>query len=216
MVGVHETGVGPMAVASFYLTQHQVPQNQTWNCGAAAAAQVVKSWYYDLGLLTTNSALDGHSLSQAWLGRAEYTNANASHTTDWNHNDMRRALNNWLFGEDPYFYAQREPTSVADLEDYVTYDLYPNEWMLAADTIERKNNSSLHYNHHPLDRDIYHWTTIRGYYNSGSGFAFEDPAANTTVLSSDWDDVAPYFNMTSTKTYNLMKNNGIDARGIVW
>jgi hypothetical protein len=130
-------------------SMHQVPQNQTWNCGAAAAAQVVKSWYCDLGLLTTNSALDGHSLSQAWLGRAEYTNANASHTTDWNHNDMRRALNNWLFGEDPYFSAQRVPTSVADLEDYVTYELYPNEWILAADTIERKNNSSLHYNPPP-------------------------------------------------------------------
>lgn len=88
--------------------------------------------------------------------------------------------------------------------------------MIASDTIERANNASLHFNSHPLSRDIFHWTTIYGYSTSGTTFWFQDPGANSPALGSDWDNVAPYFSMTSTKTYNLMKNNGIAARGIVW
>jgi hypothetical protein len=199
---------------SHYVTQTQHPQLRANWCGPAAAQSVVLAWHYEKFWETT-SAKDGQALSQSALSGSSYTNAGTSGGTDWVDNDMKRAINNWLFY--PYaYYVQYSPSSVATLEDHVTTDL-DIDWMMASDMIERANNASLHYNNHPIGIDIFHWTSIYGYSNSGATFSYQDSSANTgSVLGSAWANVNPYFSMSSTKTYNLMKNNGIANRGIAW
>jgi hypothetical protein len=82
---------------------------------------------------------------------------------------------------------------------------------IASDMSEVTGGS--HYNHHP-NLTIHHWTTIRGYSNSGATLDFQDSSANTTVLGAAWDSVAPYFSMSSTNTFNYMTQNF--TRGIAW
>jgi hypothetical protein len=210
------TSVTPMAAASVshYTPQTQKPQLKNFWCGPAAAQSTVLAWQFK-GYPTT-SKKDGQALSQLALSGSSYTNAGNGTTgsTDWIDGDMKRAINNWLFYPNTN-YIQYSPTSVTTLQDHVTIDIDIN-WMMPSDTIERANNTSLHFNNHPIAKDIYHWTTIYGYATSGSTFALQDPGANSSALGSDWDAVAPYFTMSSTKTYNLMMKNGIAARGIVW
>jgi hypothetical protein len=201
------------ASVSHSVSQTQRPQARNNWCGPASAQSVVVAWR-DEKFYPTASKRDGSSLSQTALSGPNYTNAGTSGGTDWVDGDMKRAINSWLFY--PYeYYFQYSPTSVAALEDHVTTDL-DIDWMMASDTIEIANNTSLHFNHHPLNIDIFHWTTIYGYSTSGTTFSLQDPGANTTVLSSAWDNVLPYFTMSSTKTYNLMMKNGRASRGIVW
>ena len=92
----------------------------------------------------------------------------------------------------------------------VVNDIWANSAMVASDMSEARGGA--HYNSH-ADLDIYHWTSIRGYATSGA--SLQDPAANSTALSSAWDQVQPYFSMSSTSTRSFMTHNGI-TRGIVW
>jgi hypothetical protein len=184
----------------------QKPQLKTYYCGPASAQSVVLSWH-NVGWPTA-SDLDGQSLSQAHLAQATYTNANSG-STDWVDHDMTRGLNNWLVSGNT-LYVQYTPSSASDLETHVMVDINVNQ-MIASDMSEVIGGA--HYNHHP-NKTIYHWTTIRGYDNSGATIHFQDPAANTTVLGADWDSVVATFSMSSTNTYTFMTHNV--TRGIAW
>jgi hypothetical protein len=211
--GASATSMAAAAVAH-YVTQTQRPQTKDFYCGPAAAQSVVLAWHAEKFYGTNSAKEPAKTLTQDNLGGPDYTNADSKGRTDFAKHDMSRAINNWLFY--PYaYYVEYSPSSVTTLQDHVTTDL-DIDWMMASDTIERANNASLHFNHHPLGRDIYHWTTIYGYSTSGTTFSLQDSGANSPALGSDWDAVLPYFSMSSTKTYNLMMKNGIASRGIAW
>ena len=69
--------------------------------------------------------------------------------------------------------------------------------------------------HHPVAKEVAHWTTIYGYKDSGATFSFQDPAANSSALGSDWDAVAPSFYMSATSTLSYETKQG-RTRGIAW
>lgn len=202
--------IAPMTAVALDLPGTQVPQTKTYYCGPAAAQSIVLAWHnVNPVVYPTISSWDGTTtLSQAHLGTATYTNADSG-STDWVDHDMTRALNRWIFNGGAT-YVQYTPTSVIALQDHVTLDMSVSMEM-ASDMSEMINGN--HYNHHP-NLTIYHWTTIRGYSSSGATLDFQDSSANTTVLGSAWNNVAPYFSMSSTSTYNYMTLNV--TRGIVW
>lgn len=203
-------GIVPM-VSSKDLTGTQQPQTQTYYCGPGSAQSIVLSWHnVNPTLYPTASQWDGHSLSQAWLGTATYTNADNTHSTDWGTGAMTTALNRWIFNGG-VTYVQYSPTSASALASHVTTDIGLN-MMIAAGTVEWYNGS--HFNSHP-NQTIYHWTTIRGYSSSGSTLDFQDPAANTTVLGSAWAGVQAYFPMSSTNGVFYMTGNQM-TYGIAW
>jgi hypothetical protein len=195
------------AYASKDLTGTQRSQTKSYYCGPAAAYSVIMAWHNEKGNPTVSNFDHVTTLSQAHLGTSTYTNADAG-STDWVDKDMLRALNRWLVT--PVAYVQITPTSIQQLEDKVTLDI-DIDWMMASDMSEVAGGA--HYNHHP-DKTIYHWTSIRGYEDSGNAFHFQDPAANTTVLPPEWGSVLPYFTMSSTSTYTFMTRNV--SRGITW
>jgi hypothetical protein len=211
--------VTPMAAVSKSLTVTQSPQSKSWWCGPASAGSVIHSWHNEKNWSTV-SAYDGHSLSQTWLAGYHYTQAGTALDdpdqpwaggTNWDEKDMTRALNHWLFDDDTN-YVQWSPDTVANLESKVTLDI-DVEWMIASDMYEKA--SGPHYNHHPVDKLIAHWTTIYGFAASGDTFRFQDPAANSPALNSSWDAVLPTFTMSSTSTFNYMTKQGV-TRGIAW
>lgn len=195
---------------SFDLPGTQKPQTTTYYCGPASAQSIVLAWHnVNATVYPTASSFDGATLTQAHLATSRYTNADAG-STDWVDHDMQRALNNWIFNGG-VTYVQYTPTSAATLEDHVTTDMSVS-MEIASDMSEAAGNG--HYNYHPGNLTIYHWTTIRGYASSGATLHFQDPAANTTVLSSAWANVQPYFSQSSSITYGFMTRNA--TRGIVW
>ncbi|MBA2381997.1 MAG: C39 family peptidase [Chloroflexi bacterium] len=204
---------GSMTPMSLYVSKilagTQRPQLKGYWCGPATAQSIILGWHNEKGNPTA-SDLDGKALSQANLALSTYTNVEQDKGTDWIDKDMLRALNRWLDtgGAD---YYQVTPTSVGALEGYVTLDV-DIDWMLASDMVEAAGGA--HYNHHPAARTIYHWTSIRGYADSGDTFSFQDPAANTSVLPADWDGAAAYFSLSSTSAYNFMTK--VRTRGVAW
>lgn len=123
---------------------------------------------------------------------------------------MKRALNRWLFDGGGY-YIQVTPASTADLKSKVTVDIVIG-WMVASDMYERLNGP--HYNNHP-NKPISHWTTIRGYSGYGSTMMFQDPAANSPALGTEWDDANPFFSLSAADVFSYMTQQGV-RRGIVW
>jgi hypothetical protein len=194
-----------------------VTQTESWWCGPAAAQSLIQSWHNLMFYPTTSTYTGdvGLSLSQDHLSRANYTGAlsDPDHhsATNWVEHDMSRAINRWLFNG-AVKYVEKTPTSRANLEDLVTTDL-DILWMVASDMYEHAGGN--HYNHHPANKDISHWTTIYAYATDGATIKFQDPAALSPELGKDWDFVNKTFSLTSASTYSYMTNQGA-TRGVVW
>lgn len=207
-------GIAPMSLYTAYdVAATQYPQERTNWCGPAAAKSIVVVWSQVDPIFhpDTKSHLDGQSLSQSALSGSSYTGAGTSGGTNWSPGGMQKALNNWLFGQPTGQYANYTPTSATTLQQHVTADI-DVDWMVAADTREHLNGP--HFNNHP-NKDISHWTSIRGYDSSGSMHHYQDPAANTTVLGSSWSNVKPYFSMSAANGWSYMTQQGM-TYGIVW
>jgi hypothetical protein len=164
------------------------------------------------------SAYDGRStLSQRALAGPKYTNAGTSGGTDFIDREMETALNRW-YGTGWGFYQVPVDSEKGNFPaNFLWDDLYMNiynEMPVVFDMVEIKG--AKHYNNHPVNKNILHWTTAFGMSNKvdpAGVISIADPAANSTAVG--WTGLSRTFTMTITRAVDHMNEGGI-LRGFVF
>lgn len=183
-------------------------------------AQQIKSYYCGPGTAfmimryhgKTKSVLESTlSLSQSNIAKPKYLNTEVSQSTDYSDFDMLRGLNRWRFGNtDGYLQTNVIPNADGNFFGMVQTDIHAG-WPMAADMHESAGGA--HYNNHPANRSIGHWTVISGFWQQspyGDLIHFADPASGI----SGFEAANKTFWLGLNATVNFMNTDG--QWGIVW
>lgn len=176
-----------------------VAQSTNFYCGPAAGTMILRA---------TNqgpSAYNGRALNQSNVADDDHMRTDANGKTAWDSGLFRRGLNRW---RGDTFYANLASPSNKEFRQALLTDIKKNI-PFGASTLENAGGS--HYNFHP-NATIGHWIVALGWKNKLDNTVFDDPAANSSALSSSWSNVAPTFT-TKTNTFN---QNYVTYHGITF
>lgn len=153
------------------------------------------------------SAYNGASLSQRHVAGAAHMRTDINGRTSWTNQNrpFRKGLNRWR-GDS--FYVRTASPSNAKFRAALRSDI-DNHMPFGVSTLEFLGGR--HYNEHP-DDTIGHWIVGQGYRNNLDTTSFDDPAANASGLSSNWDDAVPNFAAGT----NYLNGTFVEPHGIVW
>ncbi len=198
------TAVIPSAVSGV-LGVRQYAQANNIYCGASAVYSILKHKG-----ATTGPA--GESLTQSQLGAkcaTGYICTNDDGGTSWYHTaayprPVVSTLNEWM--NTTWYMAQSGATSYNGRLVFDIDTIHP----IALNTHEKASSSTPHFQGHPTNHEIWHWTVASGYDGSGASTYYVETAYGSGV----WPNVPRYAwisNSTSTGLGYMLA-----ARGYVW
>ncbi|WP_285595214.1 hypothetical protein [Kineosporia sp. NBRC 101731] len=180
------------------ISMAQYPQAKNYYCGPAAAQALLKAKNFG------DSADSGLALTQANLARDEYLTTEKNDATTWASFRMRKGMNRWR--GDTFFVELPSPSGSRFQSAVLT--AVSGGHGGTVDAVEYAGG--LHYNNHPSDRTIGHWTAIYGHTADVVSVKLVDPSASDSV---SWGHLPAEKFRYNTKQF---ADNFLEANGMVY
>lgn len=180
-----------------------IAQTENYYCGPASGLMILTTWGAGA------SVQNGVALTQDHVAGAAHMQTKQNGQTSWASHLFRIGLNHWLYGTDTGFFVDQPAPTNAQFSNSLVTDINLDV-PIGVSTYEAANLG--HYNHHPVAQEVGHWIVGQGYSDSGNTASFDDPAANSSALSSAWDSVAANF----TATVASFNPKYVSYHGITW
>lgn len=175
----------------------QYDQAKSYYCGPAAAQALLKGIGYG------KSADSGLALTQSNLARDEYLSTEANGATTWASFRMRKGMNRWR--GDSYYIEMASPSG--SVFQTLVYPAVNSEQGGTVAAVEFAGGE--HYNKHPSDKTIGHWTTIYGYTDNVVSVKLVDPSASDAVSWGYLPNDKFNYNAKNFAEYFLQSNGAV-------
>jgi len=164
-----KASINSVVADGMVLSIAQYDQAKSYYCGPAAAQALLKGIGYGA------SADSGLALTQTNLAKDQYLSTETNGATTWDSYRMRKGMNRWR--GDSYYIEMASPSG--SVFQTLVYTAVHSGEGGNVDAVEFPYGE--HYNKHPENLKIGHWTTIYGFTDNVVSVKLVDPSASEAV-----------------------------------